>query len=142
MTTALSDRTDGPGILDGLRVVELADETAAHAGLLLAGLGADVIKVEPPQGSRTRSIGPFTGDPSPETSLFFWQHNRGKRSLVIDPLCADDVDTLVKLIGTADVLLLAGTDAAWLLGHELLGESALRRQFPRLVIARMTSFGD
>jgi crotonobetainyl-CoA:carnitine CoA-transferase CaiB-like acyl-CoA transferase len=142
MTLPSADRTDGPGILDGLRVVELADETAAYAGLLLAGLGADVVKVEPPQGSRTRAIGPFAGSPSPETSLFFWQHNRGKRSLVVDPASAADIDTLVKLIGTADVLLLAGADAAWTLGHELLGEAALRAQFPRLVIARMTPFGD
>ena len=49
------------GVLHGIRVVEIADELAAHAGLELAGLGADVIKVEPPGGSPTRRIGPFYG---------------------------------------------------------------------------------
>ena len=50
------------GVLHGIRVVEIADELAAHAGLELAGLGADVIKVEPPEGSATRRLGPFDGD--------------------------------------------------------------------------------
>ncbi|WP_423778126.1 CoA transferase, partial [Desertimonas flava] len=51
----------------------LADVRAEYAGLLLAGLGADVIKVEPPQGNPTRRIGPFYADePGPERSLHFW----------------------------------------------------------------------
>ena len=58
------------GILSGVRVVEIADEQAEHAGLLLAGLGAEVVKVEPPTGNVTRRIGPFHGDgPGPESSI-------------------------------------------------------------------------
>ena len=73
------------GVLDGVRVVELADERAEYAGLLLAGMGAEVIKVEPPTGSPTRAIGPFDGDiPGPERSLFFAQHNRAKQSVAVD----------------------------------------------------------
>ncbi len=73
--------TPSPGALTGLRVIELADEQAEYCGLALAGLGADVIKVEPPGGSPTRRIGPFYEDrEDPERSLFFWQYNRGKRS--------------------------------------------------------------
>ena len=54
------------GPLTGIRVIELADEQAEYCGLLLAGLGADVIKVEPPGGSPTRRIGPFYEDaPTP-----------------------------------------------------------------------------
>lgn len=49
----------GPGMLAGLRVVEIADERAEYTGLLLAGLGAEVIKIEPPEGNATRRIGPF-----------------------------------------------------------------------------------
>ena len=105
------------GVLHGIRVVEIADELAAHAGLELAGLGADVIKVEPPEGSATRRIGPFAGDdPDPESSLFFWQHNRGKRSIVIDRAVPADVETLRALIASADVLLLSGADEALLAG--------------------------
>ena len=74
-----------PGALSGVRVIELADEKAEYCGLTLAGLGADVIKVEPPGGSSTRQIGPFYKDQEdPEGSLFFWQYNRGKRSIELD----------------------------------------------------------
>src|SRR5258706_12773116 len=76
----------GPGMLSGLRVIEIADERAEYAGLLLAGLGAEVIKIEPPEGNATRRIGPFLeGQPGPERSLFFWNYNRNKRSAVLDP---------------------------------------------------------
>src|SRR5579859_7218740 len=50
----------GPGMLAGLRVIEVADERAEYTGLLLAGLGAEVIKIEPPEGNATRRIGPFS----------------------------------------------------------------------------------
>ena len=69
-------------MLSGLRVIEFADETAEYCGLLLAGLGAEVVKVEPEGGSPTRRIGPFYEDiPGPERSLYFWNYNRGKRSV-------------------------------------------------------------
>src|ERR1043166_8502452 len=79
------DRGSRPGALSGIRVIELADELAEYCGLTLAGLGADVVKVEPPGGSPTRRIGPFYQDRvDPEGSLFFWQYNRGKRSIELD----------------------------------------------------------
>ncbi len=75
----------GPGMLAGLRVIEVADERAEYTGLLLAGLGAEVIKIEPPEGNATRRIGPFLEDqPGPERSLFFWNYNRNKKSVVLD----------------------------------------------------------
>ena len=75
----------GSGMLAGLRVVEIADERAEYTGLLLAGLGAEVIKIEPPEGNATRRIGPFFEDqPGLERSLFFWNYNRNKKSVVLD----------------------------------------------------------
>jgi crotonobetainyl-CoA:carnitine CoA-transferase CaiB-like acyl-CoA transferase len=131
------------GVLHGIRVVEIADELAAHAGLELAGLGADVIKVEPPEGSATRRLGPFAGDdPDPESSLFFWQHNRGKRSIVINRADPADVETLPALIGSADVLLLSGADESLLAEDPKLSRDALLARHPGLIIARMTPFGD
>ncbi|MER3421450.1 MAG: CoA transferase, partial [Chloroflexota bacterium] len=50
---------DPPGALNGIRVVELAGPLGEWCGRLLAGMGADVIKVEPPGGAATRAIGPF-----------------------------------------------------------------------------------
>src|SRR2546426_6346994 len=94
------------GPLTGIRVIELADEQAEYCGLTLAGLGADVIKVEPPGGSPTRRIGPFYGDrEDPERSLFFWQYNRGKRSIVLDLRRRDDRERVRALLATARVLL-------------------------------------
>ena len=101
-----SHPTPSRGPLTGIRVIELADEQAEYCGLTLAGLGADVIKVEPPGGSPTRRIGPFYQDrEDPERSLFFWQYNRGKRSIVLDLRQPADRDRFRALVATADVLL-------------------------------------
>src|SRR2546428_3224041 len=93
------------GPLTGIRVVELADEQAEYCGLTLAGLGADVIKVEPPGGSPTRRIGPFYEDrQDPERSLFFWQYNRGERSIVLDLHRPEDRERFHSLVAGADGL--------------------------------------
>src|SRR6266849_6700423 len=96
----------GPGMLAGLRVIEVADERAEYTGLLLAGLGAEVVKIEPPEGNATRRIGPFLGDrPGPERSLFFWNYNRNKKSVVLDPQEHRGCEDLLRLLDAADVLL-------------------------------------
>jgi crotonobetainyl-CoA:carnitine CoA-transferase CaiB-like acyl-CoA transferase len=131
----------GPGMLAGLRVVEVADELGEYCGLLFAGLGADVIKVEPPEGSPTRKIGPFLNDAShPERSIFFWHYNRNKRSVALDAKTDDGRTQLMRLIADADLLIdsSCGELNAWL----GLDRNALIRRFPRLVVARMTPFGD
>src|SRR6476620_3148460 len=124
-----------PGPLAGIRVVEYADEQAEYCGLALAGLGAEVIKVEPPGGSSTRRIGPFYQDrEDPERSLFFWQYNRGKRSIVLDLRQRDDRERFRALVATADILL-ESTPRGELqaLG---LGGDALLKEFPTLIVAR------
>jgi len=131
----------GPGMLVGLRVIEVADERAEYTGLLLAGLGAEVVKIEPPGGNATRRIGPFLEDqPGPERSLFFWNYNRNKKSVVLDlrePAACED---LLRLLAGADVLLDASCGA---LNAALgLDRQTLGARFPHLVTARMTPFGD
>src|ERR1700694_2517870 len=102
------------GLLAGIRVVEVSDETGAHASLLFAGLGADVIKVEPPTGCPTRRIGPYVSDDSGrEQSIFFLQHNRGKGSVALDFYDGADVARFRQLVGSADVLL-ESTDEGFL----------------------------
>src|ERR1700746_4009215 len=99
------DRGSRPGALSAIRVIEWADEQAEYCGLTLAGLGADVVKVEPPGGSSTRRIGPFYQDQEhPERSLFFWQYNRGKRSIVLDLRQSADRGRFRSLVASADVL--------------------------------------
>jgi crotonobetainyl-CoA:carnitine CoA-transferase CaiB-like acyl-CoA transferase len=127
--------------LSDVRVVELADEKAEYVGLLLAGLGADVVKVERPGGDPSRAIGPFYEDKAdPERSLFFWHHNRGKRSIVLDAQAEADKARLLDLLSRADVFL-ESTEPDYLarLG---LDQAELRRRFPRLVVVRVSPFGD
>src|SRR5499433_2983967 len=117
------------GPLTGIRVIELADEQAEYCGLTLAGLGADVIKVEPPGGNPTRRIGPFYEDRAdPERSLFFWQYNRGKRSIVLDLQRDSDARRFRSLLASADILLESTPKGA--LDALGLGAAALREQFP------------
>lgn len=132
---------DLPGILDGIRVVEWADETAEYVGMLLASLGAEVIKLEPPEGSPTRNIGPFYEDKvGPERSLYFWGYNRGKRSVLIDLSAPEGCKNLRSLLATADIYL----DASQGKVSAALGIESRRiaNEFPGLIAARMTPFGD
>src|SRR5262249_14220043 len=131
----------GPGMLAGLRVIEIADERAEYTGLLMAGLGAEVIKIEPPEGNATRRIGPYLDDqPAPDRSLFFWHYNRNKKSVVLDLRERPGRDRLLHLLEGADVLLdssCGASNAAW-----GLDRAALEKRFPKLIIARITPFGD
>src|SRR3984957_12447879 len=91
--------SDAPGMLSGLTVIEYADETAEYCGLLLAGLGAEVIKIEPPEGAATRLIAPFRDEKvDKEQSLYFWAYNRGKRSVVLDLDSGEGKGTLLRLL--------------------------------------------
>jgi crotonobetainyl-CoA:carnitine CoA-transferase CaiB-like acyl-CoA transferase len=131
----------GPGMLAGLRVIEIADQRAEYAGLLLAGLGAEVIKIEPPEGNPTRRIGPFLDDrPGLECSLHFWSYNRAKKSVVLDLREKAAREGLRHLVAGADILLDASCGAV----NAALGldRAALNASFPSLVTARMTPFGD
>ncbi len=92
------------GALEGVRVVEIASVVLGpYAGQMLGDLGADVIKVEPPEGDSMRRVGPG-GSPSGMGALFLGS-NRNKRSLAIDLKQAAGLDAARALIGTADVLL-------------------------------------
>src|ERR1700712_839485 len=128
----------GPGMLAGLRVIEVADERAEYTGLLLAGLGCDVIKIEPPEGNATRRIGPFLDDePGPERSLFFWNYNRGKKSVVLDIQSHPEI--LLRLLEGADILLDSSAGALNIAID--FDRAAVNERFPELITARMTPFG-
>ncbi|MXX80344.1 MAG: CoA transferase [Chloroflexi bacterium] len=128
-------------LLDGVRVIEVGDEVSAYAGKLLAGLGADVIKVEPPEGCSTRQIGPFyEEEPGPERSLFWWHYSIGKRSLTLDLASEDGRSNLLQLMATADLLLDARPKSD--IDERGPDEDAIREANPEIVIARMSPFGD
>jgi crotonobetainyl-CoA:carnitine CoA-transferase CaiB-like acyl-CoA transferase len=92
---------DGPGALDGVRVLDLTGGVAGPvAGMLLADLGADVVKVYRPGG------GPSAAEPG----LHMW--DRGKRTAVLDPGRPADLEALDRLAGAADVILVGTTEEA------------------------------
>lgn len=129
------------GNLDGVRIIEIADEQAEYCGLVLAGLGADVIKVEPVTGNRTRRIGPFLDDSGdPEESLYFWHYNRGKRSVAIDLETEEGRGRFRDLVTSAD-LVLDSTPRQYLADNDLALDD-LRAAQPSLITARITPFGD
>ena len=94
-------------LLKGYRVVEIAHPLTEYAGLVLAGLGADVYLVEPREGSATRQRKPRVpeaGD-SPRGSIAFLSRNMNKKSVVIDASSGDDRDLLNGLIERSDALI-------------------------------------
>jgi benzylsuccinate CoA-transferase BbsE subunit len=130
---------DGP--LAGIRVLDLCDEKGAFAGKLLAGLGADVVLVEPPAGSSLRAIPPFwQGVPDPERSLFFWFYGAGKRSITLDWRTVEGAATLRRLAARADILL--ESEPPGTLAGLGCGAEALRAENPRLVVVSITPFGQ
>lgn len=128
--------------LQGVRVVDL---TRALAGpfvtMLLADLGADVVKVEPPEGDITRAQGPF--HPTDQLRAFggyFASVNRNKRGIVLDLRTEDGKAVLRDLVRDADVLV--ENFRAGVLDRLGLGYETLARDNPRLVYAALRGFGD
>jgi crotonobetainyl-CoA:carnitine CoA-transferase CaiB-like acyl-CoA transferase len=123
-----------------LRVVELCEEVGEFAGKLLADMGADVVKVEAPEGSRTRGYPPFVGDePHPERSLFFWHYNTSKRSVLLDIETEAGRDAFRALVEGADVLV-DDRPPGWLAARGLDYDD-LRGANPRLIHCSITPFG-
>lgn len=124
--------------LEGIRVLEIASMIFGPlAGQYLGDMGAEVIKLEPPEGDLTRAIGPRR---SPKMGAFFLTSNRSKRSIVVDLKKPEGRDLLQKLVGKTDVLLHSmRTSAANRLG---LDYATLAANNPALVYCHVTGFSD
>ena len=109
------------------------------ATMLLADLGADVIKVEPPEGDESRTWGPpWWGDPAEQRSAYFASVNRNKRSVVLDLRTDHGQATFDRLLATADLLVHNHRPAtAARLGLET---DALRARHPTLIVASVGGF--
>lgn len=128
-------------LLNGLRVLDLSDEMGALCGKILSDLGAEVIKVEPPQGVSTRRIPPFLNDqPGPQRSLYFLAYEAGKKSVTADLGCADGCGLVRKLVAHADFLVESFPPGH--LEQRGLGYEGLARINPRLIYISITGFGD
>ncbi|MCU1573053.1 MAG: CoA transferase [Micrococcaceae bacterium] len=130
------------GPLDGITVIDLTRALAGpHATMMMADLGARVIKVESPQGGDdTRGWGPpFVGDADDRQSTYFLSCNRNKESIILDLKTEADRKTLRRLLGSADVLVeyfRPGT-----LDRLGFSPSAVAELNPRMVILSISGFG-
>ena len=130
------------GPLHGLKVLDLTAMLAGpYATMLLADLGADVVKVEPPYGDLTRGLGPFrAGAGELRLGGYFQSVNRGKRSIVLDLKTADGRSRFLELVAHADVV--AENFSAGVMDRLGLGYETLAEVNPRLVYAAIRGFGD
>ena len=118
--------------LSGVRVIEMTHMVMGPTcGMVLAQLGAEVIKVEPPAGDKTRSLGGMG-------ISFFPLFNRGKRSVVLDFAKAEDRETMHRLLASADVFLENFRDGQ--LEKQGLGADELRRKYPHLIVCGHKGF--
>ncbi|MGZ4673785.1 MAG: CaiB/BaiF CoA transferase family protein [Ilumatobacteraceae bacterium] len=132
----------GPGALAGVRVLDLTQALAGpFCTMLLADLGADVMKVEPPAGDMTRYIGPFTDEDSARAyGGYFASINRGKRSIVLDLKRDADREVFLRLSAGVDVVV--ENSRAGVMDRLGVGYEALAATNARLVYAAIRGFGD
>ena len=133
------EANDSPGSLAGVRVIDLSRVLGGpYCTQILGDHGAEVIKVEPPQGDETRDWGPpfHEGD-----AAYFIGVNRNKRSMGLDLSAQKGRQVLLRLLEGADVLVenyKPGAMEKWGLGYE----DVLKHRFPRLIHCRVSGFGS
>ena len=140
-TAQVESTLDARGPLDGYLVVDLSRALAGpHAGMMLADLGARVIKVEQPSGDDTRSWGPpFVGPQDDRQSTYFLSCNRNKESIALDLKSDDGKEVLGGLIGRADILV--ENFRPGVLDRLGFSTAAMHELNPGLIILSITGFG-
>jgi benzylsuccinate CoA-transferase BbsE subunit len=126
--------------LASIRVVDATDELGAYAGRLLADLGADVIRIEPPDGDPLRRRDPRVDTQAGPESAFGWFVNLNKRSVTLDLTDPDARSVFLALVSTADILL-----ETWAPGEDAslgLDAAALAEARPDLIRVSITPFGS
>ncbi|MFM7736150.1 MAG: CaiB/BaiF CoA transferase family protein [Alphaproteobacteria bacterium] len=128
------------GLLHGVRVLDLCDERGLLCGRILADMGADVVRIEPPGGSPVRRRGArLGGSDDPERSVDWLAWAAGSRGITLDPTRPRGRDILDRLCERADLLVeTLETDALKAAGLDWPTVSA---RWPRLVVCSITPFG-
>ena len=128
-------------LLSSFRVLDLSDEKGSLAGRILADLGADVLKLEPPGGDPCRRRGPFPKDePDPEKSLSWLACNLNKRGLTLNLASGRGREILARLVKTADVVIESFPPG--FLARLGLGYDDLCRIKPEVILTSVTPFGQ
>lgn len=129
------------GMLSPYRVLDLTDEKGFLCGQILADLGADVIKVEKLGGDLSRNIEPFYHDIAhPEKSLYWFAHNRNKRSITLNIETADGKDIMKRLVKTAHFMVESFPVGD--LDKLGLGYAAVSKVNPAVILTSITPFGQ
>lgn len=132
-----TNATPGPRPLDGIRVLDFTRVLAGpHAGRMLLDLGAEVIKVEPPEGDITRTTYPRANS----LSTYFAQQNAGKRCISLDLDHQEGRDLVLRLADHADVVL--ENFRPGVMERLGLGFDVLQARNPRLIIASVSGYGQ
>ncbi len=128
-------------LLEGIQMLDLADEKASFCSKVFADLGARVIKVEQPGGDPSRGIGPFLGDPSsPEGSLSFYYKNTNKLGITLNLEHEDGKAIFLKLLQETDIVV--ETFLQGYLRQIGLGFDVLSLVNPKLILVSVTGFGE
>src|SRR3972149_3692545 len=102
----MTDHNETDSALGDIRVLDLAGEIGQYCTKLLADLGADVIKIEPPGGDPVRALGPFhKAQPALHKSLYWLNLNPSKRSVTLDIAAPEGRKLFERLAATADVVV-------------------------------------
>jgi crotonobetainyl-CoA:carnitine CoA-transferase CaiB-like acyl-CoA transferase len=127
--------------LGDIRILDLTTETGAYATKLLADLGADVIRIEPPEGDPLRNVGPFWHDEGrADRSLYFFNLNTSKRSITLDITQPEGKATFERLVRTADIVV--ESFAPGYLDSLGLGYAGLTKIKPDIILTSITGFGQ
>jgi crotonobetainyl-CoA:carnitine CoA-transferase CaiB-like acyl-CoA transferase len=130
-----------PNALAGLRVLDLSDDKGQFCTKLMADMGAEVIKIEPPSGDPVRRLGPFYHDQQEvEKSLYWLMLNTSKRSLTLDLMQPQGVRLFRQLVARADFVVESfppGTLPRLGLGYETLTQIR-----PDLILTSITNYGQ
>lgn len=128
-------------MLAGCRALDLTDEKGFLCGKILADLGVDVIKVEPPGGDPSRRIGPFWKDiPDPEKSLYWFAYNSNKRGITLNMETADGREIFKRLVKTSDFVIESFPPGT--MENLGLGYSDLSRLKKEIILTSITPFGQ
>jgi benzylsuccinate CoA-transferase BbsE subunit len=136
MTQRPSDDTSALG---DIRVLDIAGEIGQYAAKLLADLGADVIKIEPPTGDPVRTLPPYLND-NPDVSLYWLNLNTSKRGITLNLDTDDGRKLFEKLAATADVIIESYKPGY--LDSIGLGYNALAKLNPKIILTSITGFGQ
>jgi benzylsuccinate CoA-transferase BbsE subunit len=136
----MTTQKDNNSSLGHYRILDLAEGGCMIGGRMLADLGADVIKIEPPGGSQSR-IGPYyKNTPDPEKSLYWYAYNVNKRGITLDISSKEGKDIFLKLVRTADAIMESFQPGY--MGQLGLGYKDLVKIKPDIVVTSITPFGQ